>query len=161
MNWGIYAAGDHGHSVSFTAGADAAHRSHTHALPASMTNAAAAQSHETTHESAQTRAGSAAHPTRDTTLTNLNLLCGTGNSIHYITLDVKVNNVEVPGSPFSGNLGTGLYIGDSIDACDISSLVVIGQKNVITLAISEWGGPGPVRCSLSGQVSASGVISAF
>ena len=86
---------------------------------------------------------------------------GTGNSIHYLTLTAKVNGVQVPGSPFSGAGGTGLYIGDSIDAIDISDLVTVGAQNTIELSISEFGGSDVVRCSLSGNVNVSAIISAF
>lgn len=55
----------------------------------------------------------------------------------------------------------GLYIGDEISSVDISNLVAVGQKNTIELAITEFGGPGPVRCSVSGNINVNAVISAF
>ena len=160
MNWGIYSAGTHGHSISFTAGNNAAHPQHTHPLPASYTNAAAAQSHETAHESANTRGGSSAHPLREAVLESLKRSHATG-SLKYLTLDVKVNNVEVPGSPFNGSLGTGLYVGDSISDVDITSLVTVGQQNTITYALSEFNGSETVKCSVSGGINVNAVISAF
>ena len=78
-----------------------------------------------------------------------------------MTLTVKVNGVQVPGSPFSGEGGTGLYVGDSIDFIDISDLVNVGAYNTIELSISEFGGSDVVRCSLSGNVNVSSIISAF
>jgi hypothetical protein len=127
--------------------------------PAHSTNAASTHPHTTTFDPAKTRAGSAAHPQRDTVLANLKLLCATG-STKYLTLDVKVNNVEVPGSPFNGDDGAGLYIGDSINV-DISNLVTVGQKNTIAYAITEFQGAGTVKCSISGGVNVSGIVSAF
>jgi hypothetical protein len=84
-----------------------------------------------------------------------------GASVHYLTLDVKVNGAEVPGSPFSGDNGTGMYIGDSLGPLDISSLATVGIKNTIAVTLTEWGGPGPVKCSISGNVNVNSVISAF
>ena len=134
---------------------------HLHNLPAHYTQAAGDQSHVGASDAAKTRAGSSAHPEVQSTLEGLQKQYGIWHSVHYITLDAKVNGIEVPGSPFSGALGAGLYIGDSIDNVDISSLVTVGTKNTIDLTISEFGGPGPVRCSLSGNINVNAVISAF
>lgn len=157
----------HAHGVNIGLGSiTIPSNNHTHVMPGHYTNAAGAQSHETQHESAQTRAGSSAHPDKNLTDDNqrldyyLNNL-PTGHSVHYLTLAIKVNNVDVPGSPFSGGLGTGLYVGDSLDNIDISELVLVGQKNTITIQVSEFGGSGPVRCSISGNVNVNGIISAF
>jgi hypothetical protein len=132
---------------------------HTHTIPSQMTLDAGLQSHNW-NTSANQRAGSPTHPTWDATLTGLINQFATG-SLKYLTLDVKINGSEVPGSPFNGNLGTGLYIGDDISNVDISSLVTIGQKNTIAYAITEFGGSGTVKCSLSGGINVNGVVSAF
>jgi hypothetical protein len=140
---------------------NAVNAGHKHPLPAHSTQTATAQSHTEELKSAQTRAGSSAHPERDAILEGLKKKYGTGKSVHYLTLDVKVGGVRVPGSPFSGSGGTGLYIGDSLDNIDISSLVSVGVQNSISITLTEFGGPGPVKCSVSGNVNVNAVISAF
>ena len=156
-------AGSHSHSGYYF---PVSHASHVHTIPTHSTNAAGGQDHEWgtgggTGGYANTRAGSTEHPIRQSILEGLIKKYGTGNSIHYLTLTVKVNGVQVAGSPFSGAGGTGLYIGDSIDAIDISDLVTVGAQNTIELSISEFGGSDVVRCSLSGNVNVSAIISAF
>jgi len=156
-------AGSHSHSGYYY---PVSHASHVHTIPTHSTNAAGGQDHEWgtgggTGGYANTRAGSTEHPIRQSILEGLIKKYGTGNSIHYLTLTVKVNGVQVAGSPFSGAGGTGLYIGDSIDAIDISDLVTVGAQNTIELSISEFGGSDVVRCSLSGNVNVSAIISAF
>jgi len=158
-------AGDHGHGMN-TSLYRAAYPQHNHSIPSHYTNDAGAQNHEWgtgggSGGTANTRAGSTQHPIRQAILEGLIKKYGTGNSIHYLTLTVKVNGVQVPGSPFSGAGGTGLYIGDSIDNIDISDLVDVGERNTIELSISEFGGSDVVRCSLSGNVNVSSIISAF
>ena len=157
---GVWVQGGHYHGHG-TNTADVAHHTHTHQLPAKDTDDAAPQSHVTPVIPTATRAGSSAHPEVQSVLEGLIKQYATGRSVHYLTLAATVNGVSVPGSPFSGALGAGLYIGDSLDNIDISSLVTVGQKNVIGLAISEFGGPGPVKCSLAGNVNVNAVISAF
>ena len=154
----VSAAGSHAHSGYYY---PVSHASHVHTIPSHYTNDAGSQSHETPIESANARGGSTEHPIRQSILEGLIKKYGTGNSIHYLTLTVKVNDVQVPGSPFSGAGGTGLYIGDSIDNIDISDLVDVGERNTIELSISEFGGSDVVRCSLSGNVNVSSIISAF
>lgn len=156
-------AGSHSHSGYYY---PVSHASHVHTIPTHSTNAAGGQDHEWgtgggSGGNANPRAGSIEHPVRQSILEGLIKKYGTGNSIHYLTLTVKVNGVQVPGSPFSGAGGTGLYIGDSIDAIDISDLVTVGAQNTIELSISEFGGSDVVRCSLSGNVNVSAIISAF
>lgn len=156
-------AGSHSHSGYYY---PVSHASHVHTIPTHSTNAAASQDHAWgtgggSGGNANPRAGSIEHPVRQSILEGLIKKYGTGNSIHYLTLTVKVNGVQVPGSPFSGAGGTGLYIGDSIDAIDISDLVTVGAQNTIELSISEFGGSDVVRCSLSGNVNVSAIISAF
>ena len=158
-------AGSHGHGMN-TSLYHAAYPQHNHSIPSHYTNDAGAQNHEWgtgggSGGTANTRAGSTQHPIRQAILEGLIKKYGTGNSIHYLTLTVKVNGVQVPGSPFSGAGGTGLYIGDSIDNIDISDLVDVGERNTIELSISEFGGSDVVRCSLSGNVNVSSIISAF
>jgi len=158
-------AGDHGHGMN-TSLYRAAYPQHNHSIPSHYTNAAGSQNHEWgtgggSGGYANTRAGSTEHPERQSILEGLIKKYGTGNSIHYLTLTVKVNGSQVPGSPFSGAGGTGLYIGDSIDAIDISDLVKVGAQNAIELSISEFGGSDVVRCSISGNVNVSAIISAF
>jgi hypothetical protein len=145
---------------------NAVNASHHHPLPTHTTENAAAQSHVGALDPAQTRAGSAAHPEESMTNDNqrLDYLLNhlpTGHSVHYLTLGVKVNGVEVTGSPFSGDNGTGLYVGDSLGPLDISSLVTVGIKNSIAVTLTEWGGAGPVKCSVSGNVNVNAIISAF
>jgi len=157
--------GSHAHSMSYNQ-VWVSPSFHVHTIPSHSTNAAGSQDHEWgtgggSGGSANTRAGSTEHPERQAILEGLIKKYGTGNSIHYLTLTVKVNDVQVPGSPFSGDGGTGLYIGDSIDNIDISDLVEVGEKNDIELSISEFGGSDVVRCSLSGNVNVSSIISAF
>jgi hypothetical protein len=135
--------------------------SHTHVMPGHYTDEAAAQSHTEQLKSANTRAGSSAHPEADAILEGLKKKYGTGNSVHYLTLDILVNGIRVPGAPFSGDGGTGLYIGDSLDNIDISGLVTVGVQNSISITLTEFGGPGPVRCSVSGNINVNAVISAF
>ncbi len=156
-------SGDHGHSGAYY---PVSSQFHQHTIPSHYTNDAASQDHAWgtgggSGGNANPRAGSIEHPVRQSILEGLIKKYGTGNSIHYLTLTVKVNGVQVPGSPFSGAGGTGLYIGDSIDAIDISDLVTVGAQNTIELSISEFGGSDVVRCSLSGNVNVSAIISAF
>ena len=156
-------SGDHGHSGAYY---PVSSQFHQHTIPSHYTNDAASQDHAWgtgggSGGNAKPRAGSIEHPVRQSILEGLIKKYGTGNSIHYLTLTVKVNGVQVPGSPFSGAGGTGLYIGDSIDAIDISDLVTVGAQNTIELSISEFGGSDVVRCSLSGNVNVSAIISAF
>lgn len=139
---------------------------HYHSLVAHNTDAAAHQSHTGATDSAKTRAGSSQHA--DQTLTDDNTKLeklleevGVWHSVHYLTVSAKLNGSHVPGSPFLGSGGTGLYVGDSLDAIDITALATVGTKNTLTLEITEFGGSGPVRCSLSGQVAVNAVISAF
>ena len=160
-----YDAGSHSHSQSYNQ-VWVSPSFHVHTIPAHSTNDAGSQNHEWgtgggSGGSANTRGGSTSHPERQAILEGLIKKYGTGNSIHYLTLEVKVNGSHVPGSPFSGDGGTGLYVGDSIDNIDISELVTLGQKNTIELSISEFGGSDVVRCSLSGNVNVSAIISAF
>lgn len=157
---GGYASAPGNHHHNYTTSASLPTGGHAHELPAHYTNEAASQSHETQQEGAKTRAGSSAHPERDAIVTYLKSLQSTG-SLKYITMAVKVNGVHVPGSPFSGNGGTGLYIGDSVENLDISSLVTVGSLNTIELAITEFGGSGVVKCAISGNVNVSAIISAF
>ena len=157
----VNSGGGHYHAVDPGGGVAVPPWSHTHPMPGHYTQDAEAQSHETATESAKTRAGSSAHPEREAILEGLKKKYGTGNSVHYLTIAVKVNGSAVPGSPFSGDDGAGLYIGDSLDNIDISDLVVVGQKNTIEITLAEFGGAGPVRCSVSGTVNVNAVISAF
>lgn len=161
--YGSSYGGDHSHSGAYY---PVSSQFHQHTIPSHSTNAAGAQDHEWgtgggSGGYANTRAGSTEHPERQAILEGLIKKYGTGNSIHYLTLTVKVNGVQVPGSPFSGAGGTGLYIGDSIDAIDISDLVTVGAQNTIEMSISEFGGSDVVRCSISGNVNVSAIISAF
>lgn len=156
-------SGDHRHSGAYY---PVSSQFHQHTIPSHYTKDAASQDHAWgtgggSGGNANPRAGSIEHPVRQSILEGLIKKYGTGNSIHYLTLTVKVNGVQVPGSPFSGAGGTGLYIGDSIDAIDISDLVTVGAQNTIELSISEFGGSDVVRCSLSGNVNVSSIISAF
>lgn len=139
---------------------------HRHGIPAHVTQAAADQSHVGGADTAKDRAGSSTHA--DQTLTDDNTKLeklleevGVWHSVHYLTLSVKLNGSHVPGSPFSGSGGTGLYVGDSLDAIDLTDLATVGTKNTLTLEVTEFGGAGPVRCSISGQVAVNAVISAF
>lgn len=157
---GVWVQGGHYHGHGFST-ADVSHRTHTHQLPSTNTYDASAQSHGTPIIPTATRAGSSAHPEVQAVLEGLINQYATGKSVHYLTLMVTVNGVAVPGSPFSGVAGAGLYVGDSIDSIDISSLVVVGQKNTIAITVSEWGGSGAVKCSVSGNVNVNAVISAF
>lgn len=85
---------------------------------------------------------------KDTIQADFATLCGTGYSIHYLTLTIKINGSNVDGSPFPN-----YYPGDSISDIDITSLVNVGSDNVIWIGLSEYGGVGPVRCSLNGSVN--------
>lgn len=135
---------------------------HVHYIPDNYTYDAGAQQHEWgagsggTGGAANTRAGSAKHAAWDSILDGLRKQYGTGNSIHYLTLSVKVNGVAVPGSPFQD-----LYVGDSLDNIDITSLVTVGQKNTISVQVTEYGGTSAVRCSVSGNINVNAIISAF
>jgi hypothetical protein len=137
--------------------------SHKHTLPYHYTNEAGSQSHETAWEGAQTRAGSPQH--LDQILDeigdkiNFAVNCLSTGSAALLVLSVKCNSKHVPGSPFAGS--GGLYIGDSLDNIDISELVSVGSRNTLTFEVSEYMGQGPVKCSISGIVSVSAIISAF
>jgi hypothetical protein len=85
--------------------------------------------------------------------------CLSTGSAALLVLRVKCNGQHVPGSPFAGS--GGLYIGDSLDNIDISELVSVGSRNTLTFEVSEYMGQGPVKCSISGNVSVSAIISAF
>jgi hypothetical protein len=161
LAYAVSSHGGHQHSVGYASTVAVASSTHTHVMPGHYTNEAGAQSHTEQVKSANTRAGSSAHPEADAILEGLKKKYGTGNSVHYLTLDILVNGIRVPGAPFSGDGGTGLYIGDEISSVDISNLVVVGQKNTIEITLTEWGGTGPVRCSVSGQISVNAIVSAF
>jgi hypothetical protein len=156
----IASVAGHNHSQSYNQ-VWVSQNGHVHVIPAQTTDAAAAQSHTGAVDPALARAGSAEHPIAEVSLDMWLNQQPTGSSVHYLTLDVKVNGVEVPGSPFSGDNGTGMYIGDSLGSLDISSLVTVGIKNSIAVTLTEWGGAGPVKCSISGNVNVNAVISAF
>ena len=159
---GVWATGTHRHAYTvMTTYLNAVNATHTHPVSTHNTNDAEDQSHTTASQSAKTRAGSTAHPETNAALEGWKKEYATGNSIHYLTLTVKVNGVAVPGSPFTGDGGTGLYIGDNLNNIDISDLCVVGQKNEIEITVSEYGGSDPVRCSISGNVNVNAVISAF
>jgi len=148
-------AGGHVHNVSYST-VGVSPYSHVHPIPSHYTNDAGSQSHETTHETSQTRAGSSSHPEGLAVLEGLIKKYAVGNSIHYLTLRVRVNGTDVPGSSF-----TNLYIGDQISNIDISNLVTVGQQNTIILNVSEFGGSSTVRCSVSGNINVNAIISAF
>lgn len=161
LAYAVSSHGGHQHSVGYASTVAVASNTHTHIMPGHYTNEAPAQSHTEQLKSANTRAGSSAHPEADAILEGLIKKYGTGNSVHYLTLDILVNGVRVPGAPFSGDGGTGLYIGDSLDNIDISGLVTVGVVNTIEVILTEFGGAGPVRCAVSGNVNVNAVISAF
>jgi len=169
-SWGNYGHGgsagcscDGGHAHSFSAGismnfpyvlADVA--GHVHIMPGHYTNATNAHPHTGATDAAQIRAGSSSHPEGLVVLEGLIKKYAVGNSIHYLTLRVRVNGTDVPGSSF-----TNLYIGDQISNIDISNLVTVGQQNTIILNVSEFGGSSTVRCSVSGNINVNAIISAF
>ncbi len=161
LAYAVSSHGGHQHSIGYASTVAVASNTHTHIMPGHYTNEAGAQSHTEQVKSANARAGSSAHPEADAILEGLKKKYGTGNSVHYLTLDILVNGVRVPGAPFSGDGGAGLYIGDSLDNIDISSLVTVGVRNMIEVILTEFGGPGPVRCSVSGNINVNAVISAF
>jgi hypothetical protein len=136
--------------------------SHTHAVPIHNTAAAADQSHTGGTDTAKTRAGSSQHSDQviqeDAGMDYLVNELSTGSPA-LLTLAVLCNGSHVPGSPFSGS--GGLYIGDSLDAIDLSGLVTVGGKSSLTISLSEYGGSGTVKCAISGNVNVSAVISAF
>jgi hypothetical protein len=168
----------HSHSIGISWTAYVPDQNHVHTIPSHSTNTAGSQSHTGATDSAKTRAGSSehgtatragsaqhgtatragssTHPEKDSELAMYVKEHGTGNSVHYLALTVLVNGSAVAGSPFNN-----LYIGDSLSDIDISDLVRVGQNNIITLSVSEWGGSGPVRCAVSGGVQVSSIISAF
>ena len=164
---GVWSTGSHRHQYKpMSQFLNAVNSTHIHPIATHNTNDAATQSHTTASESAKTRAGSIAHPVQtledaNDSLSQWIMQLAVGKSVHYLTLAITCNGSPVPGSPFSGDGGTGLYVGDSLDAIDITDLVVVGQKNTIQVTISEFGGSDPVRCSLSGNVNVNAVISAF
>lgn len=136
---------------------------HKHDLPAHNTSAAGHQSHTESIESAKTRAGSAQHAdqTLDDATEKMEFLVNqlSTGSPALLVLSVKCNGSHVPGSPFDG--GTGLYVGDSIDNIDISSLASVGSTNSLVFELSEYGGSALVKCALAGNVNVSAIISAF
>jgi hypothetical protein len=157
----IYASANHQHSMGYASGVSVASNTHTHTMPGHYTQDAASQTHTGATDAANTRAGSSTHPEQlmpiddEARFAALVAELSVG-SVKFITLVVKVNNVSVPGSPFND-----LYVGDSLDNIDISSLVTVGIRNSLTLTISEWGGSGVVKCAISGNVNVNAVISAF
>ena len=136
---------------------------HKHGLPAHNTGAAGNQSHTESTELAKTRAGSAQHAdqTLDDATEKMEFLVNqlSTGSPALLVLSVKCNGSHVPGSPFDG--GTGLYVGDSIDNIDISSLASVGSTNSLVFELSEYGGTALVRCALAGNINVSAIISAF
>lgn len=136
---------------------------HNHKLPTHYTHAAGDQSHTESLESAKTRAGSAQHAdqTLDDATEKMEFLVNqlSTGSPALLVLSIKCNGSHVPGSPFDG--GTGLYVGDSLDNIDISSLVSVGSTNSLVFELSEYGGAALVRCALAGNVNVSAVISSF
>ena len=70
----------------------------------------------------------------------------------------------MPSKPYQSLFSWNLFlmnIGDSLDNIDIISLVTVGVRNTIEVILTEFGGPGPVRCSVSGNINVNAVISAF
>lgn len=136
---------------------------HVHGIPERYTQAAGDQSHTESLESAKTRAGSAQHAdqTLDDATEKMEFLVNqlSTGSPALLVLSIKCNGSHVPGSPFDG--GTGLYVGDSLDNIDISSLVSVGSTNSLVFELSEYGGDALVRCALAGNVNVSAVISSF
>jgi len=137
---------------------------HSHNVNFHYTNAAADQSHTEALKSAKTRAGSNQHPDQTLDENNQKIEYAVNDlatgSVKLMSLTVKCNGSNVPGSPFTDG-GAGLYIGDSLDSIDISSLVNVGEVNEITVEAHAYGAADPVKCNISGNVNVSAIISAF
>jgi len=137
---------------------------HTHAIGDYYTYAAGDQSHTEALKSANTRAGSNQHSDQTLDENNQKIEFAVNDlatgSVKLMSLTVKCNGSHVPGSPFT-DAGAGLYIGDSLDSIDISSLVNVGETNEITVQVAAYGAADPVKCNISGNVNVSAIISAF
>lgn len=137
---------------------------HTHPIGSHYTNAAGDQSHTEALKSAKTRAGSNQHSDQTLDENNQKIEFAVNDlatgSVKLMSLTVKCNGSHVPGSPFTDG-GAGLYIGDSLDSIDISSLVNVGETNEITVQVAAYGAANPVKCNISGNVNVSAIISAF
>ena len=91
-----------------------------------------------------------------TVQTSFPTLYDTGNSTHVLTLTVKINGSNVPGSPFQD-----YYVGETISDIDITSLVATATDNAIDISITEYAGASPVRCSLYGSVHSLYVLTSI
>lgn len=150
-------AGDHSHSGAATAPGD-----HKHGLSLTFAEVAGAHSHylppsQTSYNANDTRGiytqdnhtnPMVTEAQKSTVQTNYASLCPTGYSIHYLTLTIKINGTNVPGSPFAN-----YYPGDSISDINITNLVNVAGENTIWIGISEYGGSSPVRCSVYGSIN--------
>jgi hypothetical protein len=155
----------HGHSLGqATYASDVSHQLHTHNISSYYTYAAGDQSHTEALKSAKTRAGSNQHSDQTLDENNQKIEFAVNDlatgSVKLMSLTVKCNGSHVPGSPFTDG-GAGLYIGDSLDSIDISSLVNVGETNEITVQVAAYGAADPVKCNISGNVNVSAIISAF
>lgn len=147
--------GWHQHGIGYSGIAYVASSDHTHVVPQHSTNAAAAQSHETQHESSKIRQVFT-EPQTPAEVVNFLKKLDTGNSLHYLDVDVKLNGTSIPGSPFLD-----LYIGDSPGDIDAGSLVIEGD-NTIEFHIKDHNNPSqPVRCNISGSVAAEYYIDQY
>ena len=165
-DYDTFALDYHGHSVSSGGGTVlwVNTENHTHPVLSHYTNAAGDQSHTEALKSAKTRAGSNQHSDQTLDENNQKIEFAVNDlatgSVKLMSLTVKCNGSHVPGSPFTDG-GAGLYIGDSLDSIDISSLVNVGETNEITVQVAAYGAADPVKCNISGNVNVSAIISAF
>jgi hypothetical protein len=137
-----FASGEHSHDQVFVPG-----DGHTHEVPQSNTD----YNNDDTrgiYQQDQHINPIYEEDNRETIDDNYAQLLETGNSIHYLTLTVKINGSNVDGSPFPN-----YYPGESISDIDITNLIDVDSDNTIWIGISEYNGSDPVRCSLNGSVS--------
>jgi len=165
VDYDSFALDYHGHSLGQASlSSDVSHQLHTHTIASYYTDAAANQSHTEALKSAKARAGSNQHSDQTLDENNQKIEFAVNDlatgSVKLMSLTVKCNGSHVPGSPFT-DAGAGLYIGDSLDSIDISSLVNVGETNEITVQVAAYGAADPVKCNISGNVNVSAIISAF
>jgi len=165
VDYDSFALDYHGHSLGQASlSSNVSHQLHTHTIASYYTDAAGNQSHTEATEAAKTRTGSSQHSDQTLDEDNQKIEYAVNDlatgSVKLMSLTVKCNGSHVPGSPFT-DAGAGLYIGDSLDNIDISDLVTVGAQNEITIQVAAYGAADPVKCSITGNVNVSAIISAF
>ena len=122
---------------------------HVHTMPGHYTQTAPEQDHPFGTGPSNDRAIDM-EPRTANLITQFKSMKDSGNSVHYLDVYVTLNGNPISGSPYPS-----LYIGDSIDDVDVSSLIISGN-NKIEVSIKEHTSSSiPVRCAVRGSINAA------